>query len=248
MSGAARHCRRQRKTHPAVPVRGGHLVLAYHGCDVSVRDELISGQLPHLQISSNPYDWLGPGTYFFEDDPVRALLFARASADHPEKMLTRKAIVTPAVVGAILCVGNVLDMTTQAGIDEFQRAHAELVRRAGKSASELPQNMPAASDDLDILLRKLDRAVFVLLHELRREQGLAPYDLVRGAFLQGEPVATSSAFRNRTHVQLALLNPACVAGWILPPGDKLLDAAELAKAKAELQRANSKRKPRMRAA
>lgn len=37
----------------------GHLQIGYHGCDVTVRDGLISGILQPV-ASDNPYDWLGP--------------------------------------------------------------------------------------------------------------------------------------------------------------------------------------------
>ena len=43
----------------------GQIVLAYHGCDVTVRDGLVRGELTP-RISSNAYDWLGDGLYFFE--------------------------------------------------------------------------------------------------------------------------------------------------------------------------------------
>lgn len=241
-------------------MKGGQLVTAYHGCDVSVRDALVRGQLTHLKQSDNSWDWLGPGTYFFEDDPARALLFAQASASHPEKMLTKQAIATPAVVGALLCVGNCLDMTTQAGIDEFRSAYEELVRRSAAAGIPVPTNYKAGEEDEDVLLRQLDRAVFVVLHDIRARASKAeaernpgkppaypPYDLVRGAFPQGEPVAPSSAFQCRSHIQLALRDERCVLGWFLLPGDKLLSDAELAQAKALLQAKNTARKPRVRA-
>lgn len=50
----------------------GHLLIGYHGCDVTVRDGLISGKLKPAP-SNNQYDWLGPGFYMFEGDEERAL-------------------------------------------------------------------------------------------------------------------------------------------------------------------------------
>ncbi|MGY8524630.1 hypothetical protein [Paracidovorax citrulli] len=46
----------------------GHLLVAYHGCDIVVRDTLVAGKLAALRHSRNKYDWLGPGSYFFEGD------------------------------------------------------------------------------------------------------------------------------------------------------------------------------------
>ena len=63
----------------------GQIVLAYHGCDVTVRDGLVRGELTP-RISSNAYDWLGDGLYFFEGDHNRALklaMFAHAQCAAP---------------------------------------------------------------------------------------------------------------------------------------------------------------------
>ena len=54
----------------------GNLLIAYHGCDATTRDDLVTGAIPCLAQSRNRYDWLGPGAYFFEGDDRRALKFA----------------------------------------------------------------------------------------------------------------------------------------------------------------------------
>lgn len=95
------------------------LVLAYHGCDACTRDDLVSRRLSGLDLSRNQYDWLGDGIYFFENDHKRALSLAQHSHDHPERLYTKRPIGTPAVVGAVLRLEKVLDMTTQEGIEEF---------------------------------------------------------------------------------------------------------------------------------
>ncbi len=63
-------------------------LVAYHGCDVTTRDDLLAGRQNHLSHSNNQYDWLGPGAYFFEGDVERALLFAQAAHDNPAKRYT----------------------------------------------------------------------------------------------------------------------------------------------------------------
>jgi hypothetical protein len=52
------------------------LVLGFHGCDRDAAEEVLSGQRSHLVHSSNEYDWLGGGIYFWERDPWRALSWA----------------------------------------------------------------------------------------------------------------------------------------------------------------------------
>jgi hypothetical protein len=42
-------------------VNAGQLVIAHHGCDITLRDDLVSGRVSHLEHSKNKYDWLGSG-------------------------------------------------------------------------------------------------------------------------------------------------------------------------------------------
>jgi hypothetical protein len=95
------------------------LVLGFHGCDVSTGRRLIAGELNHLSPSKNPYDWIGDGVYFFENDLERAWHFVRASVTHPLKKFTKRPINTPFVVGAIIDLGHCLDLSNQRGINEL---------------------------------------------------------------------------------------------------------------------------------
>lgn len=221
---------------------GAYCLIAYHGCDITVRDDLVKGRIQSLDQSRNAYDWLGPGSYFFEGDAKRALMFAEASKAYPERRYTRLPIATPAAVGAVLCVSSWLDMTTQVGIAEF--AHALDGFRA--ASTEMPMNAKADEDDADVIHRALDNAVFTFLHEARQDLKLAPFDAIRGAFPQGPRIVERSGFRRHTHVQLAVRNSACVRGWFLPPGETLMDEKRYATASAELQRLVRNGKPRKR--
>ncbi|WP_025139596.1 hypothetical protein [Achromobacter sp. DH1f] len=226
----------------------GHLVVAYHGCDAVVRDDLVSRRISHLSHSRNEYDWLGPGAYFFEGDSARALKFARASHEHPERLYTKEPILLPASVGVVLCVQHWLDMTTQEGLQEFALAHAAFIRLFDHKGVQHPENVRANDDDADILLRKLDNAVFTHLHEVRDEVPMLPYQAVRAAFPQGQPIAANSGFRFDTHIQIAVRDDTCILGWFYPDGEKPLSPTDYATAKADLEAARHRsRKPRKRA-
>ena len=84
-------------------------VLGYHGCDGTVAARLLAGA--RWQPSQNDYDWLGEGRYFWEANPRRGLDFAIEASKRP-----RAKIKNPAVVGAIIDLGNCLDLMTMAGI------------------------------------------------------------------------------------------------------------------------------------
>ena len=191
----------------------GQLVVAYHGCDLDTEQALVTGALKHLTPSNNPYDWLGPGVYFFQDDWRRALMFAQASADHPDRQFTALPIKNPSVVGALLKLSSVLDVSTQEGIDAFRVSYEALK----KSGVALRENKKSKPDDPDVILRGLDRQVFINLHQMLVDEGRPPVDAVRGAFPQGQPVAPTSAIFANSHVQIALRNQSCVLGYFRVP-------------------------------
>lgn len=234
-------------------MNGGALVIAYHGCDVTVRDDLVSGRVSTLKPSNNDYDWLGPGAYFYEGDADRALLFAQASHKHPERLYTARPIATPAVVGAVLSISRCLDMTTQEGLRQFLEGYQTMSAGVARMGAAMPVNEAASDDDLEIIRRKLDAAVFASIHAMRGygPQPLPAYQLVRAAFHQGPAAAPSSAFRLGTHIQLAVCDPSTILAWFLPLGQALLPPDQLASARAALDAASrlrTARKPRMKAA
>lgn len=60
----------------------GAFALGYHGCDRDVAETLLSED-PKFKHSTNDYDWLGSGIYFWENNPKRAMDWARFMAKHP---------------------------------------------------------------------------------------------------------------------------------------------------------------------
>lgn len=219
----------------------GQLLLAYHGCDITTRDELVARHMPTLDSSNNVYDWLGPGIYFFENDPQRAMNFAKASAQHPDRMYTKRPIATPAVVGAVICVTSCIDMSNQVGLTEFSLV---------LSALQAQGTTLAANDEQNPALRRLNNQVFAAMHAFRAARGERAYDLVRSAFVQGLPLGDSrSGFNGDNHVQLAVLKSEAIIGWFIPAGNRLMGAEEslLARQRLAAMGTSASRKPRVRA-
>lgn len=228
----------------------GTALIAYHGCDITTRDDLVCGRLKHLSHSKNQYDWLGPGAYFFEGDVERALLFAEAAHRNPSKRYTAKPIATPAAVGAILQVQSWLDMTTQAGIREFSLAYQAFADGHSAAGKPIPANRPASDSDTEIIYRALDNAVFTWLHNARAAQmpPAQPFQAVRAAFYQGKEVAPKSGFHANTHIQISLRDNRCIVGWFLPAGAELLSERQYEEAKERfLEMQSAYKKPRLRA-
>ena len=44
-----------------------NLIIGFHGCDDEVKQKLINSS-SSIQISQKPYDWLGHGMYFWENN------------------------------------------------------------------------------------------------------------------------------------------------------------------------------------
>jgi hypothetical protein len=94
------------------------LVLGYHGCDEAVGVRAIEGH-ETLISSDRDYDWLGPGAYFWEGDPVRALEWAQAKARRDRK-------TKPFVIGAVIRLGNCLDLTLRQNLELLAVAYESL--------------------------------------------------------------------------------------------------------------------------
>lgn len=184
-------------------------ILGYHGCDQATAEKVLSGV--DFKPSQNDFDWLGPGIYFWEANPVRGLEFAK-ELSHLKR---RPKIQTPAVVGAIVELGLCLDLTTSAGVQHVRSAYRRLVEIAKAAGYVLPKNSP------DQLRRNLDCAVIRMLHDIREVAGDAPIDTVRGVFLEGAPIFDGSGFYAKTHIQICVRNPKCIKGVFRVPEHQL---------------------------
>lgn len=168
-------------------------VLAYHGCDQVIAKKLLAGE--PFKPSQNDYDWLGSGVYFWEANPLRGLEYAKEL-----KRLKRGNIKKPAVIGAVIDLGNCLDLTSASGIQQVRDAHRYLSDVSDKAGQPLPENSP------DLLRRNLDCAVIRYLHEIRQSQGDEPLHTIRGVFTEGKPIYPNSGFWDKTHIQICLCN------------------------------------------
>jgi len=98
--------------------RASAFVLGYHGCDKAVGEKVLAGG-EHLKASGNDYDWLGTGIYFWENSARRALDWANFAKENPQ--FTRTKTTDPFVVGAIIDLGNCLDLLEAESIKTVKR-------------------------------------------------------------------------------------------------------------------------------
>jgi hypothetical protein len=174
-------------------------IIAYHGCDESVVKRVLWNGEP-LSKSENEYDWLGYGIYFWEFGPERALEWA-----FEQKKRNPKRIKKPAVLGAVIQLGNCFDL-----LDTRNTALLESIYDGYivKAPEPLPQNRG--------LLHNLDCAVLNYgLPKLEAGYGAA-FQTVRGVFQEGQPAFTGSDIRRKSHIQVAVRDPACILGYFKP--------------------------------
>jgi hypothetical protein len=165
------------------------VVVAYHGCDFETAMLVVGDDFSHLTPSKNPYDWLGEGVYFFEADVIRTKKFAQAAASSPHLRLTAQTIRHPYAIGAVIRLGNCLDLSKQTGIDELMHAYAELQR-----------DMPPGHE---LLVAHPDRSA-----QCRLYFGLFPSAVAYGRSLPGfESIGCSAVLPGRALANIRLARP-----------------------------------------
>lgn len=180
-----------------------NLVIGFHGCNKETFNKVIcKGE--HLIASSNSYDWLGNGIYFWEQNYERAYEWAK-----------NRYKSDAAVVGAVIDLGYCLNLTDFSSNEKLKLGYRALEFRCNLLNKNLPKNRPSTKTK-DVLLRDLDCAVIQQIHYYNKEENLPSFDSVRGIFTEGEPVYPGAEILEKTHVQLCICNPNCIKGYFNP--------------------------------
>lgn len=191
------------------PIVYERLVVGYHGTDRSVAEEVLLGA-GHLRASDNTYDWLGRGIYFWEHGVDRAWEFAL-------EQKARNKVQDPFVVGAFIHLGRCLDLTDTAATRRVAGWYGDLMAAMDAAQTPLPINKPGPGAADDLLLRYLDCAVLNLgLQNMDESEGRTFYQSVRGVFVEGGPAYPGSGIQTKTHVQIAVRDPAVILGYFRP--------------------------------
>jgi hypothetical protein len=180
-------------------------LIGFHSCDLKLGPRLLNGQ-DELLPSENTWDWLGQGIYFWEQDPLRALQYATENAQGKQK--NKKPTKTPFVIGAIIVLGNCLNLVESTSLEILSAAYNGLKDLTDKLGKAMPVNLENN--------RQLDCAVINYIHQINKEKGLQAYDSIRCAFPEGEAAYPGAMITSRLHIQLCICNPACIKGYFLP--------------------------------
>jgi hypothetical protein len=174
--------------------RYARIDFGFHGTDPAFAERLIRGEVAvaDWSPSANEYDWLGHGIYFWEYAPDRARAWAGKGG----------------VVGAIIQLGECLDLSEVTNADLLASAYRGFVDQQRRFRKRIPTNEGKRRD--------LDCAVInYLVKRTRRETGTA-FQTVRALFLEGDPIFPGSAILRESHVQVAVRDPSCILGVFRP--------------------------------
>jgi hypothetical protein len=195
-------------------------IIGFHGCDLSTRNKLIS-EPNTVVVSEKPYDWLGNGFYFWENNYTRAVQWAQEKANKGD-------FTNPTVIGAVLQLGNCcdfLDSKFTGLIETYYPAMEEEYSRANKP---LPKNLDGTNDiNKDKLVRLLDCATIEYMHKVITETYFAElreygssnsrvFESVRGAFSEGGPAFPGAGIQKNSHIQVCIRNLNCIKGFFIP--------------------------------
>ena len=185
------------------------LVLGFHGCDQSTLEKVLTQNSP-LKRSTNKYDWLGNGVYFWENSPERALDFAKSLKENPRK--GKKPISTPCVLGAVLDLGHCLDFMSLKYLNILTNSYDTLAQVYEQSGLKIPENI-STEENGDLLLRRLDCAVIELIIKTKKKP---KFDSVRAVFWEGDVPYPNAGFKKKNHIQICIRNPNCIKGYFRP--------------------------------
>jgi hypothetical protein len=156
--------------------------------------------------SNNSWDWLGNGIYFWEQNPLRALEYAEESSKHIQ--FNRIPVNTPFVLGAIIELGNCLNLVETQSLQILRTAYEGLQKIKEFTNEKMPVNK---GDN-----RALDCAVIKYIHQSNKEGGNKPFDTIRCAFPESDEAYPGSKISSRLHIQICVINPECIKGFFLP--------------------------------
>jgi len=197
-----------------------NLIIGFHGCDAEVCHGLLNHPNEILK-SERPYDWLGHGIYFWENNYERALSWAKDKAQRGE-------IKHPAVIGAVLTLDYCFDLLDNQFIEMICQSYELMVESYNAIGKAIPKNRDSSADKhKDKILRDLDCSVIEFMHQKTQEQitedmstkgysNWRAFDSARGVFTEGGPAFDGAGIQRKSHIQICIRNANCIKGFFLP--------------------------------
>jgi hypothetical protein len=180
---------------------GGFLVtIGYHGTRMSLAATILSdGFMP----STNEYDWLGDGVYFFQDAPNRAREWA-------EECYAEDSVV----IGAEIELRDCIDLIDTGWSEVLADVYDSYLEKLKSEGIPLPRQTTGA--------HRLDRAVLNYAVSVLNENGFAVRS-IRAAFIEGSPIFPNSALLGKAHVQIVVRDTTIIKKmWLENPAMEVI--------------------------
>ena len=176
-------------------------VVGYHGTSSEIADALVEGT--PFRESADVDEWLGTGVYFWEYAPKQAWWWAKRF----------NKISDPAVVGAMIRLGNCFDLLDSRNIEALQKAKDGMVRLMRREGVKVPENKR--------IYKNLDCAVFNYFYQTVEDEGGPKIDSARAAYVPTESrkrIWRASWIYKDTHIQVCVRNQSNIlAVWHAHP-------------------------------
>jgi hypothetical protein len=163
-------------------------IIGYHGTTAEAADRLVSGD--PFNPSDNDDEWFGRGIYFWEYAPKQAWWW---SEDF-------KRGENPAVIGAIIRLGNCFDLLDPKNLDVLRAVHKRMTEMMTAQDLRIPRNGRHH--------RYLDCAVFNWFYR-EAEQANTPIDSARAVYVptaHAKRIWKGSWIYDEAHIQICVRN------------------------------------------
>ena len=158
-------------------------IVAYHGTTAAAADRLVDGG--EFTPSSKIYEWLGKGVYFWEYAPRQAWWWT--------KELRRNS--RPAVVGAMIRLGNCLDLLDPANVSSLKEVYDDIIPKWRSQGIPILRNV--------LSRRSLDRAILNWVYN-QSDSTSTPIETCRGVYVPANSrrIWPGSWIHDEAHIQI----------------------------------------------
>jgi hypothetical protein len=175
-------------------------IIGFHGTTAAEAERLVNGEA--FNPSTKSYDWLGQGVYFWEYAPKQAWWWTK---DHRKN-------ARPAVVGAMIRLGNCLDLLDPANVRSLKGVHDDILPIWHSQKIPIPTN---GQDKMG-----LDCAIMNWVYT-QSDETATPIETCRGVFVptnRAKRVWKRSWIYDEAHIQICVRNQQNIlALWHVRP-------------------------------
>jgi hypothetical protein len=162
-------------------------VYGYHGTSrVRAKSIIENG----FRLSDRGYDWLGPGVYFWQDAPQRALEWAMKY--HPDDPVVIRSSI-------LFEEGKTMDLLDTRWFPSLSERYADYVASFLESELRIPEQDPNQSKK-----HYLDHSFLDYISLIINRCSPGRISVIRAAFTEGNPIYLNSAIHDLSHVQISV--------------------------------------------